>query len=910
MNISYLCRKTYLYGICLFFLLCGFLPLLANESGKEIFITLEKESTPLLPLQNISYYPLKKTKIALVLSGGGARGLSHIGVLKALEEHNIPVNLIVGTSIGSIVGGFYAAGFSADEIRKIVEDTDLSRIFNDEANRQHLFLSQKSIPRRHLIQFRLDGIVPVIPSSITQGQRVFQTFYNQLLKANFQAANDFNSLKIPFRSVATDLISGEKVVLDHGDLAEAMNASMAFPLFFAPVEIDSMMLVDGGMTDNLPVDVAIKEGADVIIAVDATSSLRKKNEINAPWEVADQVTTIMMQAPTEESRLKADIVLQPELERFKGGDFKEVDLIVRAGYQAALSHLDSLKALTVKNHIPGGYTDKYLGRAVEIGFKGVSQEIFEMLKGQLKFKPLASPLVKTISHGNPDGIPFFQSDIIHDLNIMYESGYFEDVAAGIQGAVDQRTVMFVGKEQPQLTDAHIRHSHILPASLIEETKNLLKDKRLNIKVLHKQLKHLRNQLIQKGHSLAEIKKIEYKPESRTIFIDIDEGYIENIKIVGNHTTRNSVIIREFPLKAGELFQAARASQGINNIYSTNLFDRVLINLENENDKHLLIIKVKEKKYALARLGAHYSLERKTEGFLELLEDNFLGTGSKVSVFGSIGDFVRRVEALFYTVRLYKTFLTARLRFYYDERRDRYFENFVKLEKYRTIRRGAKFSIGQQIQRLGLISAELRLEDVDLQSPNPGLSNQRSQLRTFAIHSVVDKRDRLPFPNSGVYNRWFWEAGSQQILGSNVSYTKIFLGLEGYYPATQKFNLHPYVYGGTADLTLPFSEFFFLGGQKKFPGLYQKEIFGRQYIHGGIDLRYRLDWSLPIEAFIIANYSTGAAWETAEDRIGSKDFLHSVSASIAINSLLGPVQLTYSKLFEKRDLLYFSLGFDF
>ncbi|MCB0316996.1 MAG: patatin-like phospholipase family protein, partial [Calditrichaeota bacterium] len=135
-------------------------------------IHLETAGEPAYPVENLRYQPLKHMRVALVLSGGGARGFAHIGVLKAFEEYQIPIDLIVGTSIGSIVGGFYAAGFSAEEIRRIVQEIDWNSIFVDQAYRNQLFWAQKHIPRRHILQFRFDGLLPAIPASISQGQKI------------------------------------------------------------------------------------------------------------------------------------------------------------------------------------------------------------------------------------------------------------------------------------------------------------------------------------------------------------------------------------------------------------------------------------------------------------------------------------------------------------------------------------------------------------------------------------------------------------------------------------------------------------------------------------------------------------------------------------------------------------------
>ncbi|NIU01932.1 MAG: BamA/TamA family outer membrane protein, partial [Nitrosopumilaceae archaeon] len=291
--------------------------------------------------------------------------------------------------------------------------------------------------------------------------------------------------------------------------------------------------------------------------------------------------------------------------------------------------------------------------------------------------------------------------------------------------------------------------------------------------------------------------------------------------------------------------------------------------------------------------------------------NFLGTGIKFSTMGAIGDFLRRANSSLYTTRLFNTYLTTRLSFYYNEREDRYYENFERKGNYLTIRRGAKFMIGQQIGRLGLISLQFRLENIHINGDNQNFPYaDHYRLRSFIVRSEVDKRDRLPFPQKGIYNRWFWETGNQRVLGGNTSFTRIFLGLEGYYQFLKYFNYHPYLYAGSADITLPFSEFFTFGGQLNFPGLHEREKFGRQFMMTGIGLRYQINWELPIEAYVLANYSIGGAWERPDEEIQTSDFFHSLSLSFALNSIIGPIQMTHSRLIDERSLFYLSFGFEF
>ena len=869
----------------------------ADPPGSPMVIHLETAGEPAYPVENLRYQPLKHMRVALVLSGGGARGFAHIGVLKAFEEYQIPIDLIVGTSIGSIVGGFYAAGFSAEEIRRIVQEIDWNSIFVDQAYRNQLFWAQKHIPRRHILQFRFDGLLPAIPASISQGQKIFQTFYNHLLGANFQAADNFDRLRVPFRAVATDLVSGEKVVLGKGDLAEAINASMAFPLLFAPVEIDGKWLVDGGITDNLPVDVAIQQGADMVIAVDATSDLRRREEIGAPWEIADQVTSIMMKNPTEESRLQADLLIQPALEAYKGGDFRMADELIAIGYRSGREIADSLKNLmAVRRDFPRDQ-DVYIGRA----------SVVQLAGGGAALLPESFSAMCRARYGQT----LYRGDIYRDLTALYESGFFENVYARVEGPPEARRITYHLDAFPRVNQVNFRHHGLLPDSLYRAAAAEIAGRPLNINDLFARIDTLRNTLIGAGYSLAAISEIRYQAENGELDVLVDEGFINEVRIVGNDVTRNFVILREFPLKRGDVFRASAASEGIQNIYSTSLFDRVLINLKKNRREYDVIIKVKERKYLLARLGANYSLERRTTGFVELLEDNLLGTDIKLKLFGSAGDFERRAEVQFYTVRLFNTYLTSSLTFFYREQQDRFYRDFIREKDYTTTRRGWKFVVGQQIERLGLISAELRLESIDVSSTDPQFAYQSDlQIRSVAVRSVVDKRDKLPFPDRGIYNRWYWEAGNSQLLGSSVPFTKIFLGLEGYYPLLEVMNYHPYLYVGSADLTLPFAEYFFFGGQNHFAGLHNREKFGRQFIQTGLDWRWEISPGLPVDAYLIGSYAIGASWERPDDRIEGEDFLQSVSASLAINSLLGPIQFTYGNVSGQRRIFYFSLGFDF
>ena len=204
-------------------------------------------------------------RIALVLSGGAAKGFAHVGVLKVLEEMRVPVHLITATSMGSIMGGLYASGLSPQEIEAVMTTVDWNALFRDAPPREDLDYRRKEDDARYLFDMglgvRLDGEV-IIPRGLLVGQKIGLLLRRHTLHVS--GIQDFDGLPIPYRAVAADIETGEAYVIDHSDLARAMRASMSIPGAFDPVEIDGRLLVDGGVADNMPVDLARALGADVV----------------------------------------------------------------------------------------------------------------------------------------------------------------------------------------------------------------------------------------------------------------------------------------------------------------------------------------------------------------------------------------------------------------------------------------------------------------------------------------------------------------------------------------------------------------------------------------------------------------------------------------------------------------------
>ena len=257
-----------------------------------------------------------RPKTCLVLGGGGARGAAHIGVLKVLEREHVPIDCIVGTSMGAVVGGLYAAGYSADDVENVLKGIDWKDMFSDDPSRPQLPMRRKQDQLRFLGGIELglrDGRI-AFPRGAIQGQKL-QLLLRRLLLSTTDV-HDFDKLPIPFRAVATNIGSGDKVVFSAGDLALAIRASMSVPAAFAPIRVNGHLLVDGGISDNVPIDVARAMGAERLIVVNVSELLAPEASLNSPFSIANQMLTALMKKQTDAQLATLgpnDLLLTPNL---------------------------------------------------------------------------------------------------------------------------------------------------------------------------------------------------------------------------------------------------------------------------------------------------------------------------------------------------------------------------------------------------------------------------------------------------------------------------------------------------------------------------------------------------------------------------------------------------------------------
>jgi len=290
--------------------------------------------------------PDQTVKVGLVLSGGGAKGMAHIGALKVIEEAGITIDYIGGTSMGAIVGALYASGYSAHELDSIFKQTDFNDLIQDNLPRGAKTFYEKEDSERYALTLPFNKFKISFPTAISGGQRI----YNELVRLLYHVkdVNDFNNLPIPFFCIATNVENGAEVILNKGYLPEAVMASGTFPSLFEPAEIDGQLLIDGGVLNNYPIREVKQLGADIIIGVDVQHGLRDRESLHSATDILLQINNFRTLENMNSKVKETDIYIRPDMDAFSVIDFDLVESIIEHGRTAALEHLDALKALSAR----------------------------------------------------------------------------------------------------------------------------------------------------------------------------------------------------------------------------------------------------------------------------------------------------------------------------------------------------------------------------------------------------------------------------------------------------------------------------------------------------------------------------------------------------------------------------------
>lgn len=318
-------------------------------------------------------------RVGLVLSGGGARGITHIGVIKALEENNIPIDYIAGTSMGAIVGAMYAMGHTPDEIIAILKSEDFKRWSSGELDPQYVYYYRNADPKPGFAELRFDlkkldsnkAKTSFLPTNLISPRQMNYAFIELFSRANALAGGNFDNLFVPFRCVASDIYKKEPVVFSHGNLGDAVRASMTFPFMFKPIKIDDQLLFDGGIFNNFPVDVMREQFKPDFILGSAVSSNPPKPDEN---DIVRQIENMIVNKSDYNITETEGILLDFKLDNVNTFDFSKVDELVKTGYDEVMKHLPEIKARVTREVSPSEILlrrTKYIARLPELKFKNL-----------------------------------------------------------------------------------------------------------------------------------------------------------------------------------------------------------------------------------------------------------------------------------------------------------------------------------------------------------------------------------------------------------------------------------------------------------------------------------------------------------------------------------------------------------
>ncbi len=838
----------------------------------------------------------ERYEIALALSGGGARGFATIGILKAFEEKNLGICAVTGTSMGGVIGGLFAAGYTPDRLAKIVHNTEFDKMFTNAPARRTMFLTQRQERDRHLLSVRFNRFVPVIPKALTAGQKLTNILTNLTTRANYHSAGDYSRLPIPFKTICTDVVSGKEVIVDRGSLADAMRATMAFPLAFTGVERNGQLLMDGGMVTPIPVEL-VKEMCQpgtFIVAVNTASPLLPREELDTPVDIANQVTTIMTADKLRSQLSKADYQIQPPLNGVQPSDFKYRDSLIDVGYQIGLKATDSIiMQLSARQD-----SLSYLVSEVEFdGRLEACRRRFaaELLHRILRHNELVAVLKELVVEL---GLFRLQAEIS-------PATQHHEVFEANGRSVEAISLRLSGWHHLRLPDVTFRFN----GSSIFEDSVLVRqfatdDTLLTPENLRLGLDRILKLYYDKRYNLADICSTLVDPDRNVVTLTIDEAVIKSIEVENNKRSRDWFIKSYFPLEVGEPYSTGRAARGIANIFGTDLYERVTIDLVSIGGGAHVRIGVVEKKYSQLRLGWHWDDEYNSEEFIEFLNDNVFGIGLEYLLHARFGKDRQRYHLSLKSNRLGKTYLTAQAGLRH-ERLDRqlYNEDSSPGSLHEERSTGFDIRLGQQIARLGTVTAAINLREVKYRHVRTGVEDEFG-LRIFKIESLVETFDRISFPESGKKHLFELQLVGK-FLGGDVEFTKFFSSLEAYFPFAGVLNYHPRLSVGISRSGLPLSEKFFIGGMNSFAGYHTGELYGDKVFLLNNEVRLKL----PLRLYLIGRYDVGDVYRHT-DEIKLSNLRHGVGISLGFDSPIGPLECGYGTNDGDIDRLYLSAGLSF
>lgn len=842
-------------------------------------------------------------KLGLALAGGGAKAAASLGVLKVLEREGIPVSFIAGTSMGAAVGGLFAAGYSPDEIERIFLANDWNSIFTDTPPRAFLTQQQKEAGSRYLLEFTVTEGSFMPPTGLTGGQRLINLLGAKTLAASFEADLNFDKLPVPFRAVATDIETGDAVVLGGGLLHEAIRASMAIPLVFQPVEINGRLLVDGGLAKNLPVDVVREMGAEVVIAVDASTQLEHQEHLKSLIEIMSQSISLQVRRESERQAALADLVITPDTSAYSFMDFPAVSDIIRKGEEAALAALPRIREIMLKKRTEPRGTERF--RITSLAVRGN----VHVSEATLRFAmaPVLFPREATID------------DLLSALGDVYRLGYFFDVSLDLEQEGEGTRALLTVVENPVVQDIEISGNTLVSTEDILTALSWQYGEPLKVTRLSSVLDDIVEKCRGRGFLLTRVERAGMKPDGSTLELVLYEGRVDSIRIAGQEKTRESLIQQETRTRTGQPLNFDVAANDIQHLYALGYFESLSVDMTKSPQGGIdLTIKVREKPTTKIRLGFRYDLGDRFTGLTDLIVDNVSGRGIKLFLNTRYGNYAD-ITAGYHSPVIINTNASFdhTLQAFYRERRYFVYQDKNKIDELLVTRSGADLTFGYQWFHFGDTYLRYRYA-ADSTEEVVGISPVRDvvHIGSLAFLTTVDTRDKNVFPDSGVLFKGSYEL-AQPEYGSSNRFAKASLYGQKHVPLSERRTLVLEGSAGIGNGTMPYDELFGIGGADyliSIPlfGYNRREFTGQNVLQVSAAYRWRIrDYQLKAVKAVYLHVAGQLAnvWNDRKD-MTLENMKNGAGIGLHADTVIGPIRLDYGRGEQQRNIIYFSAGFDF
>lgn len=846
----------------------------------------------------LPYAPDIYPRLGLALAGGGAKAAASIGVLKVLHQEGIPVAAVAGTSMGAGVGGLFAAGYTPDEIEKIFLGNDWNDIFNDRPARAFLTQEQKEAGSRHLLEFTFQEGRFAPPFGLTAGQKLMNLLAMKTLAASFKSDLDFDRLAVPFRAVATDIETGEAVILDKGMLHEAIRASTAIPLVFQPIEIQGRLLVDGGLVNNLPVEVVRSMGSDIVIAIDSSAKLEKKERLASLVEIMSQSISLQVRRESERQAGLADLVITPDTSDYSFTDFPSMKRIIRKGEDAARAELPRIRGLMKPKKTDHAENYRITSLTVK-GNAGVSEPTVRFAMMQALWPREAG-----------------SADIFKALNEVYQLGYFSDVSLLVEKEGAGHRAILTVAENPVITAITITGNTILSHDTILSSLSWQAGRPLITTRIVEELDRIIASYRSRGYLLARVDRTEVKPDG-TLAISFYEGRVDSISLKSHTRTSRTLIRRETTTRVGEPLNFNSAAYDIQHLYALDYFESLSVDMSKSSQGGLdLTLRIKEKPANRIRLGLRYDLEDNFTGLTDIMVDNVGGRGVKLflnSRYGNYSDFTFGYRS---PVVLRRNFLHT-VDAFYRNRTFAIYEDQHKVKELDITRKGAELSFGYQWFRFGDTYLRYRfVTDTTTETLGIKPPEETTRIGSWALLSTLDTRDSSTFAHKGALFRFSYETADESY-GGTIDFSKTFLSGEEFIPIGDRHTLMLQASAGIGSGSIPYEEKYGIGGadyliSMPLLGYERREFTGDQLLAFAAAYRFRiLDYQFSLLKAVYLNfaYQTANVWDERED-MSLHDLRNGGGIGLHADSVIGPVRLDIAKGEQGRWNVYFSAGFDF